>query len=117
METKLYHKDVFMPKSLYQFCPTGEFPVEYSEHALEAAQNDRYGCILLTCNLKLEKSHIIEVEVTDKRVSKVLYRLPYTSKFDLMVALVPNTHIVKTVWLNCKSDCHKTLDILRYDRI
>jgi hypothetical protein len=114
---KKYHKEVFMPKAVHQFCPVGDIRVEYSKHAINAAETDRYGQILLPFNLKLEKSQIIEVELENNRVTKVLYRLPYTSRFDLMVALIPSTFLVKTVWLNDRTDKHFTLDKSEYDRI
>jgi ABC-type microcin C transport system permease subunit YejB len=114
MSTNLYHKEIYLPKALYQFCPVGEHVVEYSNHAIQSAKSDRYGIITLNTTLELRKEYIIEVETENNRVSKVLYRMPYNNQFDVMIALIPNTFLVKTCWLNCKSDKHFTLDKLRY---
>lgn len=86
----------------------------WTKHALMAAQEDRYGAINITSELITTGSKIVEIEV-DKfgKVNKLVIRTSYDKSKDICHVLVSGG-IVKTVWLNLKSDTHKTLNINNY---
>lgn len=115
MEIKngLYHKDIFLPKINLS---DKMVKVNYSHHAIEAAFNDRYEEIILKDAYNFSKSEIIEVEIKNKKIVKIVARFDYNTDFDLIVVIIPETKVVKTVWLNEKNDCHRTLDRSRYIR-
>lgn len=106
MKDGLYHKDMYLPK-INKI--DKDFKVEYTIHAIKAAYNDRYDEIVLPDTINLAKSDIIEIEVESGEIIKILIRTRYNSKYDLNLAIVPQTLKVKTVWLNEKNDDHKTL--------
>ena len=108
----LYHFEIGFPKDM----PTsfGTILLDYSRHAIEAAQGDRYGAIELPRILDTKKAKLIEVEVVSGRVTKVVYRCNHCHNYDLIMAIVPHTRKVKTVWLNSNRDKHKTLNRNKY---
>ena len=114
MENKLFHSDVYIPSRLLALCPTGKVEVTYGFHAQRSAKTDRYGEILLPASLFLSRESVIEIETENGRIVKVLYRLPYSKKYNLCVAFIPGQNFVKTVWLNSTTDNHQTLDISKY---
>ena len=108
-----YHTEVGIPEDVQtQF---GQMLLDYSQHALQAAQNDRYGTIDLPRSLDTSKAQVIEVETDGKRTHKVLYRVPYNNEYDLLMAVDPRRRFVRTVWLNRNDDLHNTLDPSQYD--
>lgn len=107
----LYHAEVFMPKLAL---PKGKINLQYTTHAMNAAKNDRYGTIALPEQLDTSKATVIEVETNQqKQTVKVLYRVQLDAKRDLCLAVLV-TGIVKTVWVNQRSDKHKTLQKGKY---
>lgn len=113
---KLYHYQVFMPKLNM---PTGIIELDYSGHALRESKKDRYGHIKLPQIINTDKNNVTPIEVEtedDGTVNKVVYRLPLDNTRDLCVVVLVATGRVKTVWVNLKSDQHKTLDARRYVR-
>lgn len=115
METKLYHKDLGIPESILSRCP-GRLTITpiYSEHAHKAAGVDRYGKINLPAKLEIANARIIEIETCNDEIVKIVYRLTYTNTHELCVAIIPGSWLVKTLWLNCKTDKHFTLDKAKY---
>lgn len=115
MEIKngLYHKDIFLPKINLS---DKMVKVNYSRHALNAAYTDRYAEIALRDAYNFSQSEIIEIEVKNNKVIKIVARFDYNIDYDLIVVIIPQTKIIKTVWLNEKNDCHRTLDRSRYIR-
>lgn len=107
----LYHKDIFMPKLNVG---NGMVKVNYSIHAIESAYTDRYDTIGLKDAYNFSEADIVEVEVKDQRAIKVVARFDYNDKYDLTIVIVPQTKIVKTVWLNTKEDNHVTLNAEQY---
>lgn len=113
----LYHREIGFPESLvlkehYSVAP------KYTKHANEAAKNDRYMKIELPNSFYFLKRDIIEVLTEDDvKVSKLVFRLKYSDKYDICVVLMPDTNIIKTVWLNKAVDLHTTLNIDKYDKI
>lgn len=86
----------------------------YGDHARFEAQVDRYGKIALPKTLDLSKMKVIEVEVIDGRVTKILFRGSLDATRDLCIVLTSDMY-VKTVWVNLKSDNHRTLNRAKYD--
>lgn len=112
-DTLLYHFQVGIPKELKT--RFGVLQLRYTQHALSAANSDRYGAMQLPHTLDTESAKVIEVEADIfGNVVKVLYRVPHCANFNLILAVIPAEGFVKTVWLNQKNDCHKTLDRAKY---
>ena len=112
MET-LYHKDIGFPKLSMK--PT-LVNLQYGSHARREALEDRYGEIKLPKQAYLKRENIIELGMVDKRVTKVVTRQPYSKTHDIVIVLNTKDNFVRTVWLNCVTDTHETLDISKYKR-
>jgi hypothetical protein len=111
----LYHKQIGFPKSL-NLLDLYNLNVQYSNHAKTASLDDRYGKISIKETVCFLKSEIVEVETFDnKKVAKVVVRIPYDNNCDLVMAIQMENQMVKTVWLNQKCDAHRTLDRSKYD--
>lgn len=111
----LYHKNIGFPKSL-NLLDLYNLNVQYSNHAKTASNDDRYGAIEVKKSVSFSKQEIVEVETHDnKRASKIVVRIPYSSECDLVMAIQMDDTLVKTVWLNKKTDAHRTLDRTKYD--
>lgn len=110
----LFHKDIRLPEGFR--LPNRMVELNYSNHALKAATDDRYGDIPLTPVLNLAHCETIEVEVDGRRVRKVVVRTELDDDNDVVFVLVPGPArwTVKTVWINRKSDLHRTLDRSKY---
>jgi hypothetical protein len=113
--TFLFHKDVFMPVSAQS--PVFQGKLNYSLHALNAAKSDRFGNITLPEMFSVENAVLIESELSDDgaRVLKQVWRSPLDDKRDLVMAITRDGK-VKTVWINLRSDKHRTLDASKYVR-
>lgn len=111
---ELYHADIRLPEGFR--LPARLVQLSYSRHALRAATDDRYGEIPLTPVLNLEYCQTIEVGLEDRRVKKVVVRTELDDDNDVVFVLIPEpgAWFVKTVWINRRNDCHKTLDRSRY---
>jgi len=111
----LYHKDVFMPPGLK--LPTGSMSLNYGGHARMESIADRYGSIKLPNVIDFDNFEPIEVEVNERgKVVKVLYRGSLDNRRDLCIVIIPSKRFVKTVWVNLKTDKHKTLDTSKYHK-
>jgi hypothetical protein len=103
----LYHADIGFPSTV-------KLPATRI-HALQAAQDDRYGTIDLPAVLDTQAAELIEIETDGQgRIVKALYRLPHNDRCDLLMAVLMGRRYVKTVWLNDRNDAHTSLDRLRY---
>lgn len=107
----LYHRDVFMPDVARRL----RFAVmlKYSNHARHAAKDDKRGKVNLPRVLDSREATLIEAEVVNGRVVKLVYRMAHDDKTDVSLVVLPDG-FVKTVWLNEKNDHHKTLNTSRY---
>lgn len=125
MNTRLYHRDIGFPEVVTdQLRALGDVKLSYTRHAMQACLNDRFGAIyspLHSCRILPE--NVIEAEVVDGIVVKVVCRYYYDEKRDLCLALAVAPRacrdgwaIVKTVWSNLRSDTHSTLDRSKYNR-
>lgn len=73
------------------------------------------------CYKAMLHGRIVEVEIEDGRVNKIITRLNnrYNSKEDLCAAILlgeDRTARVKTIWINRIDDSHKTIRIENYER-
>lgn len=113
---KLFHFQAYgFPKAI-TFAPL--FGFKYSEHAYRESQQDG-NCRIekLPQNFIPRTDRVIEIETDDAgNLIKILFRKHYNVEFDLVIALMVETKMVKTVWVNSKRDTHRTLDRSRYDR-
>ena len=108
----LYHKDIGLPIAASKF-RIGNIPLVYSLHAMFEAKKDRYDVINLPKMLDTNSATVIELEIKNKRINKIVFRVNYSAVFDLVVVLSSSMY-VKTVWLNKKTDQHKTLNKTLY---
>jgi hypothetical protein len=117
MSSLLFHSEVFMPASAKK--PIHEGPLRYRKHAFDESRNDRYGQIALPAEFSSSNAQLIEAEVLlehdQARVVKQLWRQPLDAKRDLVMAILEGG-MVKTVWVNLKTDKHRSLDKSRYMR-
>jgi len=113
----LYHKDLGLPKGFNG--NVGTVRLDYSMHAKQAALNDKYGRIKEFNVLDTSNAQVIEVELVNGQVNKIVYRTEYTKTLDLVIVVMPRGHyfFVKSQWLNLASDDHKTLDVSKYNRV
>jgi hypothetical protein len=112
MKDGLYHKDIFLPVKKRE---TGTVKLTYTKHALEAASDDRYGVIEdLPVVLEFSKVDLIELEVSNGKPVKGVFRQPMDQDNDLVIVVLFNNNLVKTVWLNQRTDKHFTLDKSKY---
>ncbi len=113
----LFHRDIGLPK---RFFPQGIFNLVYSEHAKSAAYHDRYAGhkgIQLPQEIMARDDRLIETEIVGKDIVKLVYRIPYSSEYDLTLAISVQrgrAWMVKTVWLNSVNDIHNTLNRAAY---
>ena len=85
------------------------FGVHPTRHAYERAEAK--GFTLPT--LIPAGSQVVEVEMLDGVVTKLVVRFPYDGGRD-MVAVVRRGNVLITAWLNAKGDGHMTLDAGKY---
>jgi hypothetical protein len=109
----LYHVEIGLPKWFKS--PVGVVTPKYGNHSRFEAQCDRYGHIDLPRTLDLGKMRVIEVEVLNGRVTKILFRGSLDATRDLCIVL-DSTGFVRTCWVNLKTDTHRTLDRSKYTK-
>lgn len=113
----LFHYELGFPKNAkLRF---GTLKLLWSQHALRECQADRYGIINPPQTLDTDSAQIIEAELKPRDhgrlwTEKVVYRIPYTDKKDMVIVVIPSRGLVKTVWINVRDDLHKTLDASKY---
>ena len=114
----LYHTEVFMPEYIIGQLPTKVIGVTYSKHAVNASQTDRYGEFALPSRVNLAGGRLIEAETNaEKKVIKWVLRFSLNDAKDIIIVMNPEqpyNWFCRTVWLNLKSDCHRTLDKEKY---
>lgn len=109
----LYHAEIGLPKGFR--LPTARVELVWTRHADAARTHDRYGVIPRVATLPLSSFKVIEVGVEGRKVAKVVIRGHLDAKRDVIFVLIPGKKwIVKSVWMNLRSDSHKTLDRSRY---
>ena len=107
----LYHKDIILPPLKLR---DAYLELSYTLHAIKSAENDRYEEINLPSTINFAMVEVIEIEILDDDVEKMVVRQKYSKEYDLILVIMPRYMRVKTVWLNAVSDTHKTLDRSKY---
>lgn len=115
MQSGLYHAEVRLPEGYRH--PRATVTVQYSNHAMMESRRDRYGSITLPESIDLSNFDTVEVEVIGGRVHKIVVRGALDSQRDVVYVLMPKAGrpwFCKTVWVNLRTDSHRTLDRSRY---
>lgn len=113
----LFHPEVYWPE--WVTVPTHRVFLNWSRHADSARKNDRFGQIPAIQSVTLGRFKVVEIEVQNRRVIKWVFRGQLSGELDIVLVLIPQPGrwLVKTVWLNEKTDTHRTLDKKRYATI
>ncbi len=113
----LYHSEVYFPEKLKAAIPQS-VTLAYSGHALRACLNDRYGYINGPRWIDTTKGHVFEAEVINGKLVKFCIRMSYDALHDISIVVAHDTqYVVKTLWLNRKTDKHRTLDKNKYAQV
>ncbi len=110
MSSLLFHKDVFIPEHARQ--PLHQGALRYGNHASHVSTNGGdYADIELPRQFSAEDAILIEAELDAKtgQVIKQVWRQRMNEEWDLCFPMLAGG-FVKTVWLNRRTDTHKTLD-------
>lgn len=124
----IYHKDLGFPNTLH--IPDFQVHLEYSHHAQERTKRKKlnqdgsesdtmlYDLNLLPKMVRISKENIFEIETkNNKRCKKVLIRIKYDNKRDMILVLqILHKKLAKvvTLWLNARKDNHKTINMEKY---
>lgn len=110
-----FHKEIGFP--LYFRQPKGSVELRYSRHALEEAENDRYGRIPVLERADFDNLEVIEVKYnqTTGRIDRMLYR-QNQGEDNVCIVVSPGRGAwnVVTTWFNEANDSHKTLNRSNY---
>jgi hypothetical protein len=107
---QVFHRDVYLP---VQFAVrVWEGKLDYATHARDEARIDRYGAVKLPAEIP-SWFKLIESYVEEGRVVKQLWRGRVDTKRDLILVVLSNG-VVKTAWVNLRSDKHVTLQREKY---
>lgn len=108
--TLLFHKDVYIPD--HAKVPLHEGALRYGHHATHvAAGGGGHAEITLPLEFSAKNAVLVEVELNSRTgaVEKQVWRQNLCSEWDLCFPMIAGGFI-KTVWLNHKTDTHKTLN-------
>lgn len=120
MTETLYHPEVYLPA-----CnpPSGHVKVLWSRHARTASRSDRYGEIPIAASIDLTDFQLVELARSDGVDTKYVMRGTLDTERDVIYVLRPvfkangeRAFLIVTVWINLKSDSHRTLNRGRYAR-
>jgi len=114
----LYHKNVYMPKGVKEL-EVKIVKFDYiSKHA--ALKAKELGIDLSSCRIIFGGDEIVEIEMDEVGIiSKMVIRMVKDEEFDKVYVICADIQkgvVLKTVWLNHKSDNHSTLDISKYEK-
>lgn len=112
----LYHAEVYLPDNIKSMLPHGPKSVVHTQHAKDAARHDRYGYVSLPDVIDFDSLNIFEVEICGKTLCKVVGRKSLDNLHDIcyVIGIDGRRHFIKTVWLNLKTDKHRTLNRSKY---
>ena len=111
-----FNASVYLPPSLP--LPQGVFRLHYSVHAKERILDNKYGRLSVPGELDTSKAKMVEVELDNKGICKIVYRIPMDDYFDLCLAIIPkDVFFVKTVWANRWNDNHSTIKKIAYAKL
>lgn len=91
-------------------------PVTYSKHAVERAADKRVNLIGAVI---ISRGDVVEAEVENGQVTKLVVRQPLDSKRDRVMVLVPvkSEWYCVTLWSNDRDDKHSTLQHSRLGEV
>ena len=117
MKDGLYHKEIAMPREVTALKAVTIRPT-HTRHAREAALTDRYGVINLPEVVSFSGADVVEAEITEGRVSKLVVRRPYDEARDIVMAIGfrNSESFLKSAWFNLRNDNHGTLNRERYNK-
>lgn len=110
----MFHKDVFIPD--FAKAPLFEGAITYSRHAQNVSSGtEGVDAIELPKVFNAKDATLVEVEVNPAtgEVEKQVWRMPLDDQNDLCFPMLPSG-LIKTVWLNARTDTHSTLRRTRY---
>jgi len=103
MKDGKYNEQVYMPKLNWK---NVDLQLRYSSHSFNEAEKDG---LELPDFINFSQVEIVEMEVANGKPFKVLARQPYNGEWDMVHVILLKGMLVKTVWINRRSDNHKTL--------
>jgi hypothetical protein len=103
MKDGKYNEQVYLPELNWK---NVDMQLRYSPHAYQEAEKDG---IELPDFINLSQVDIVEMEVANGKVFKLLARQPYDGEWDMVHVILLRGMLVKTVWINRRDDNHKTL--------
>lgn len=110
----LFHRDVYIPD--HAKVPLHEGALQYSKHAQHVASGaGDYDAIELPKEFSGRNATLIEVELNERTgaVEKQVWRQKLNDEWDLCFPMLAGG-LVKTVWLNHRTDTHKTLNKAKF---
>ena len=114
----LFHRQVSWPQRVKQVLPRGKIVITYSKHASQELLIDRYGPIGGLAPQVIDMSRVITFECglnDDNTLNKFAVRFQLDKERDLILVITSDL-VVKTAWINLRSDKHATLRVSQYDR-
>jgi hypothetical protein len=115
--TKLYHKEIGLPDAYKAFCER-QWNMAYTRHAMNEAAHDKLGALShAPRSVCFRPQDVIEVEMADCELTKLVVRIPYDNRRDLILVLrnlYDGAATVITLWTNEITDTHGTLDRSKY---
>ena len=104
MKDGKYNKAVYLPEMKWKDV---DYQLRYSPHSQEQMEVKEIESAPNFINLT--QVELVEMEVAYGKPFKVVVRQPYDGEFDIVHVILLKGLIVKTVWLNSRSDKHRTL--------
>jgi len=83
----LFHKEIYIPEELKFKLQAQDVPLTYSRHAIIASQTDKYGFIKLKPMISFKSKDVVELELINNVVVKLVVRLPYNDTLDIIYAI------------------------------
>lgn len=119
---KLYHKEVFWNNRFDKEAMNLVYMAyRLSFHLKEHLNNpdrkhlynesDIWGCLE---RIKNDEGYLFEVETSNGKVCKSVYRVKYNDNTDMCIVIRPE--MIVTAWVNKHDDKHSTLDTAKYVR-
>ena len=124
----LYHEEIYIPEEYISQVLNHQKTlkkIHFSRHLREHLNNPDYkhdieSTKLLQCLKRVINNPVspFEVEIDNRTVIKYVIRTSYDSDRDVSIAILVKDYygipMIKTAWLNKKSDKHYTLDVSKY---
>lgn len=118
MENGLYHREVYWTDDIQKqidVALNSGLQFQFSNHAIDKEFIRQIPTSSITID-KLKNGECFEVLMENNKVIKFVIRYGFDDIYDLSSVWIPNSDCLfcKTIWLNKKTDKHKTLDKKNY---